>query len=69
MHRISKVFAHYKARNPGSYKRCDLCEMWRSPAGCSLVKGLINSLGICRFFERKRPLKNQVERIPENATS
>ena len=54
MTKVTKTFAAYKNRNPGKWQRCDRCAHLLSPFACSMVKGLIDPCGICRYFEQRR---------------
>lgn len=49
--KLSKSSVNY---GPGSAQRkCELCTMFRSPASCTLVAGMIDRSDVCDRFERK----------------
>lgn len=52
--KISKERADYREHTPRVSRRCGTCSMFRAPDRCTLVKGLINRGGVCKFWEPKR---------------
>lgn len=52
---ISKLTAEYTHKYAGKEK-CEACDMFRKPRACSLVIGVINSEGRCKYWEAKKRL-------------
>ncbi len=50
-HKVSKEQCDYRKGTP--HKHCGVCSMFRPPNGCTLVKGDIQSTGLCKYFDRK----------------
>jgi len=51
--KVAKTTAKYQVEPKGKEK-CSSCTMWRSPHGCSSVKGYISPDGWCSYYERKK---------------
>lgn len=50
--KLSKSSVNY---GPGApTRKCELCTMFRSPASCTLVAGMIDRSDVCDRFDRKR---------------
>lgn len=50
--KVSKSSVHY---GPGSaHRKCELCTMFRSPASCTHVVGMIDRSDVCDDFERRQ---------------
>lgn len=47
--RISKAFAGYKEKS-NDKKRCHDCVHFQAPNGCTVVSGVIDEDGVCRYF-------------------
>lgn len=47
--RVSKAFAGYEEKATGK-KRCHDCVHFQAPQGCTIVSGVINDDGVCRYF-------------------
>jgi len=52
MAKTSKDGAQYIVYTPKKEK-CKACSMFRSPASCTLVKGIISPQGHCKYWEKK----------------
>ena len=53
MAKTSKDGAQYIVYTPKKEK-CKACSMFRSPASCTLVKGIISPQGHCKYWEKKQ---------------
>lgn len=52
--KITKEQAGYRDPSDLAGKRCGGCDMFRSPAGCTLVQGQIARGAVCDYFEARR---------------
>jgi hypothetical protein len=53
MEKDSKETANYRMPPGGTDKICQNCTMFVEPDGCTSVKGYIDPLAVCDYFEMK----------------
>jgi hypothetical protein len=56
---ISKIEAEYIEH--AKKRHCEDCGMYREPHKCTLVEGVINEDGHCKYFKRASSVKRAVE--------
>jgi hypothetical protein len=49
-HQVSQAEAHYQDR-PKNGLSCAACALFRPPAACTVVAGVVSPNGWCRFFD------------------
>lgn len=52
--KIDKDHAKYEDHPATVGRRCGMCDMYRPPVACTLVKGHISAGGTCRYWEARK---------------
>ena len=52
--KVSKKSVNYRKATSRTGRRCGTCSMFRKPAGCTLVAGLIYRGDVCDRWEAKK---------------
>ena len=52
--KVSKASVHFRRAEHPREERCGICSMFRQPAACTLVEGIIGRSMVCDAFRPKR---------------
>ena len=52
--KLTKASVNYRKATGGAPRRCGNCSMFRAPAGCTLVAGVIKRGDVCDRWAPKR---------------
>jgi hypothetical protein len=52
--KVSKASVNFRRAEHPSEERCGICSMFRAPASCTLVGGVIGQSMVCDEFRPKR---------------